>query len=51
VAATTVLNRGWIAPGHGRPFLENAQALVTFVGVQKTYDGTKLLVPELNLEI
>ena len=29
----------------------NGAALVTFVGVQKTYDGTTLVVPDLNLEI
>ncbi len=38
-------------PGDGRLFLANPQALVTFVGVQKTYDGTTLVVPDLNLEI
>ncbi len=31
--------------------MANSQALVTFVGVQKTYDGTTLVVPDLNLEI
>ncbi len=51
VAATRVLHRGRITPGHGRLYLDNTQALVTFVGVQKTYDGTTLVVPDLNLEI
>ncbi len=31
--------------------MESAQALVTFTGVQKTYDGNTLVVRDLNLEI
>ncbi|MBY0466170.1 MAG: ABC transporter ATP-binding protein, partial [Burkholderiales bacterium] len=31
--------------------MDNSQALVTFSGVQKTYDGTHLVVRDLNLVI
>lgn len=38
-------------PTHHNAFMTSSSALVTFTGVQKTYDGHTLVVRDLNLEI
>ena len=38
-------------PTHHKAFMTSSSALVTFTGVQKTYDGHTLVVRDLNLEI
>jgi putative spermidine/putrescine transport system ATP-binding protein len=39
------------SPTHKNAFMTTSTALVTFTGVQKTYDGHTLVVRDLNLEI
>jgi putative spermidine/putrescine transport system ATP-binding protein len=47
----SIQQAGRLDPSNGRSLLNNATPLVTFAGVQKTYDGVSLVVRQLDLEI